>query len=238
MDYHGLVKRLDLPAGWMPPTELEYDDIRARAISRADNDDDVRAINASIELIRRTRGGNWPTEPVSVDFNYVDEVWHECEFREGDSFTYAVYDSRGQYLGCCYLYPVGRRTPLTEELLTYDVDVSWWVTPGAYERGYYAKLYAALRHWIEAAFPFTKAYYSNTEIPELPARRRDPCRPRLRGRAPGLNHPGAQIVRCGAVASVVADPGVQVQVVPAINMRFSATLDAFGREPGLICDPA
>jgi hypothetical protein len=63
---------------------------------------------------------------------------------------------------------MGRRTPLTEELLKYDVDVSWWVTPGAYERGYYTKLYAALRHWIETAFPFTKAYYSNTEIPELP----------------------------------------------------------------------
>jgi len=49
-------------------------------------------------------------EPVSVDFGYVDEIWHECEFREGGSFTYAVYDSRGQYPGCCYLYPMGRRT--------------------------------------------------------------------------------------------------------------------------------
>ena len=77
MDYHGLVKRLDLPAGWTAPAELEYDDIRARAISRADNDDDVQGINASIELIRRTRGGRWPAGPVSVDFNFVDEVWHE-----------------------------------------------------------------------------------------------------------------------------------------------------------------
>jgi hypothetical protein len=80
-----------------PTAKLEYDDIRARAISRADNDDDVQGINASIELIRRTRGGSWPTGPVSVDFGYVDEIWHECEFREGGSFTYAVYDSRGQY---------------------------------------------------------------------------------------------------------------------------------------------
>jgi hypothetical protein len=64
--------------------------------------------------------------------------------------------------------PDGTPHPLTEQLLTYDVDVSWWVTPDAYERGYYAKLYAALRRWIETAFPFTKAYYSNTEIPELP----------------------------------------------------------------------
>ena len=168
MNYHGLVKRLDLPAGWLPPAELEYDDIRAAAISRAHLHDDVQGINASIELIGRTRGGAWPTEPVSADFNYVDLVWHECEFREGDSFTYAVYDACGHYLGCCYLYPVGRRIPLTGELLKYDVDVSWWVTPGAYERGYYAKLHVALRHWIEREFPFTNAYYSNTEIPELP----------------------------------------------------------------------
>jgi len=46
--------------------------------------------------------------------------------------------------------------------------VSWWVTPDAYERGYYTQLYAALRHWIDRAFPFTKAYYSNAEIPGLP----------------------------------------------------------------------
>ena len=97
-----------------PTAKLEYDDVRARAISRAGNDDDAQGINASIELIRRTRGGSWPTEPVSVDFDYVDEIWHECEFREGGSFTYAVYDSRGQYPGCCYLYPMGRRTPLTK----------------------------------------------------------------------------------------------------------------------------
>jgi hypothetical protein len=64
--------------------------------------------------------------------------------------------------------PDGTSHPLTEELLKYDVDVSWWVTPDAYERGYYTKLHAALRHGIERAFPFTKAYYSNTEIPELP----------------------------------------------------------------------
>jgi hypothetical protein len=34
--------------------------------------------------------------------------------------------------------PHGRRTKLTEELLGYDVDVSWWVTPDAYEKVYRA----------------------------------------------------------------------------------------------------
>ena len=101
MDYHGLVKRLQVPDGYIAPRELSYHDIRAHAISRADLDDDVRGINASLDIIRRTRGGGWPTSPVTADYNFVDLVWHECEFRDGGSFTYAVYDASGQYLGCC-----------------------------------------------------------------------------------------------------------------------------------------
>jgi len=48
---------------------------------------------------------------------------------------------------------MGRRTPLTEELLTYDVDVSWWVT-----------------HAVEPAQPPAQA---------LPVRGRDPDAPAL-----------------------------------------------------------
>jgi hypothetical protein len=33
VDYQGLVKRLNLPTGWTAPTELAYDDIRARALT-------------------------------------------------------------------------------------------------------------------------------------------------------------------------------------------------------------
>jgi hypothetical protein len=165
MDYRGFVKSLDLPAGFVAPAELSHRDIRARVLSRADLHDDVEGINASIALIQRTRGGGWPTEPVTEEFNYVDLVWHEAESREGYSFAYAVYDAAGRYLGCCYLYPMGRRTTLTEELLGYDVDVSWWVTPDAYDRGFYVKLYVALRGWVTDAFPFRRPYYSNLEIP-------------------------------------------------------------------------
>jgi RimJ/RimL family protein N-acetyltransferase len=165
MDYTGLVKSLRIPDGYRVPAELAYEDIRARAISRADLPDDVRGINDSIELIQRTRGGGWPTEPVTEEFDYVDLVWHELEFREGYSFAYAVYDAAGRYLGCCYLYPMGRRTALTPELVEHDVDVSWWVTPDAYDRGYYTKLYLALRQWVEDHFPFARPYYSNREIP-------------------------------------------------------------------------
>lgn len=159
-------KKLVLPADFAPPRELVYEDLVARALIREHLADDLRGINSSIDLIRRTRGGPWPEGPVTEDFDYADLVWHEVEFRDESSFTYSVYRSDGEYVGCAYLYPLGGRTELTEQLLDYDVDVSWWVVPRAYERGYYEKLYAALRHWLASEFPFWRPYYSNMVIPE------------------------------------------------------------------------
>ncbi len=164
MDYTGLVKSLDLPPGFTPPRELSYQDIRASVLTRDDLDDDVQGINASLDLIRRTRGG-WPTAAVTAEDNYVDLVWHELEFREGYSFSYVVRGDDGRYLGCCYLYPMGRRVALTDDLVRHDVDVSWWVTTEAYERGYYARLYEALTTWIDTEFPFGNPHFSNAEIP-------------------------------------------------------------------------
>lgn len=166
MNYAGLVKSLALPAGFVAPSALAFEDIRATAITRDDLEDDVRGINSSLDLIRRTRGGGWPTEPVSPEANYVDLVWHELEFREGYSYTYVVRDAGGHYLGCCYLYPVGRRVPFSDMLAQHDVDVSWWVTQDAFDAGYYSALYRALRRWTRASFPFESPYFSNTDIPE------------------------------------------------------------------------
>jgi hypothetical protein len=162
MDYSRFIRKLALDAA---PAELVYEDLVARAITRADLDDDVSGINASLDLIRRTRGGRWPTGPVTADGNYADLVWHEVEFRDATSLTYVVRYADGGYVGCAYLYPMGRRTLLSDELLACDVDVSWWVTPPAYARGDYDKLYHALRHWLAEAFPFTSPFYSNAEIP-------------------------------------------------------------------------
>jgi hypothetical protein len=165
VDYRNLIKRLVLPDGASPPTRLEYEDVVATAINRSDLADDVRGINASLDLIKRTRGGNWPTGPVTEDYNYVDLVWHECEFRDESSFTYVLRNAAGDYFGCCYLYPMGTRTPLSDEVIGYDVDVSWWVTPDAHAAGYYAMVYAGLRQWFAAELAFWSPHYSNRQIP-------------------------------------------------------------------------
>jgi hypothetical protein len=153
MNYHGLVKRLDLPAVWIPPRSWNTTTSVPGRSAAPTTTTMCRASMPASSLSGGPAAAAGRPSRFSVDFDYVDEIWHECEFREGGSFTYAVYDSRGQYPGCCYLCPMGRRTPLTEELLTYDVDVSWWVT-----------------HAVEPAQPPAQA---------LPVRGRDPDAPAL-----------------------------------------------------------
>ncbi len=165
MDFAQLIKPIRLPPDFAAPVRLVFEDIVATRLGREHLHDDVAGINASLDLIRNTRGGGWPTETVTEEGNYIDLVWHECEFREGYSFSYVLHHAEGEYLGCCYFYPLGRRTPLSEELAERDVDVSWWVTQQAYDRGYYEKVFRALQHWGTEDFPFSKLHFSNQLIP-------------------------------------------------------------------------
>ncbi len=165
MDYSRFVQKFALPPDFKPPQELTYEDIVAKPLTRQDLKADIEGVNSSLEIIRKTRGGSWPEEAVSEEFDLLDLAWHEREFRDKDSLAYVVYDNSGGYIGCFYLYPMGVRTHLTAQLLQYDVDASWWVTAAAYEAGYYEKLYKALKQWLDDSFPFQNVYYSNKEIP-------------------------------------------------------------------------
>jgi hypothetical protein len=102
MEYRKFINKLEVPSGFVVPERLTYEDVVARAISRADLQEDLRGINSSLDLIRRTRGGTWPEGEIAEEFDFVDLVWHEAEFRDGRSYAYAVYDSGDRYVGCCY----------------------------------------------------------------------------------------------------------------------------------------
>ncbi len=163
MDYSQLSKKFVLPTDFQPPTELKYEDLTAKPLTREDLAADLEGVNSSISIIQQTRGGSWPEEELEEDFDLLDLAWHEREFRDRTSFAYVIYNSNKEYVGCFYLYPMGLRTPLTEETLSYDVDASWWVTQKAYDNGYYKKLQVALQSWLEESFPFSNVYYSNKE---------------------------------------------------------------------------
>ena len=60
-----LVRKVRLPDGFEAPRTLTFEDVTATAIARDDLADDVRGINASLDLIPVTRARRWPTGPVT-----------------------------------------------------------------------------------------------------------------------------------------------------------------------------
>lgn len=69
MNYADLTKKFNFQA----PSELNHKDLRAKTLTRADLRADMEGVNSSLKLIRKTRGGSWPLEPLVA---YVASILH------------------------------------------------------------------------------------------------------------------------------------------------------------------
>jgi hypothetical protein len=106
-DPSGYAKTLALPTGFDAPRLLRYDDVTAHAITRDDLGADVRGINASLDLIRETRGGTWPTGPVTEEEGLRRPGPARVRV-PGRQVIHVLRRGRGGgYIGCAYLLPSG-----------------------------------------------------------------------------------------------------------------------------------
>jgi len=151
-----------VPATFVVPESLETPNFRLRKLTFRDADLDYKAVMANIDLIKRTRGGDWPTAGLTFEDDQIDLAWHQREFERRTSFAYAVMSlDEKECLGCVYLDPPGQRGTAAQN---DDVDVSFWVVQSAYDAGFYASLFGTLRLWLRS-WPFHRVNYSNAEPP-------------------------------------------------------------------------
>ena len=157
--------KIDLPENFSAPAELRHQKFIARKLKASDTYLDYMAVMSSIEIIRKTRGGSWPSPDLSFEDDMIDLSWHQREFENKSSFAYTVMNlEETACLGCFYLYPAGFRGEAPEGS---DVDVSFWVTQKEYDKGLYAELYKAMQEWLEKEWLFKKPHWSNKELPNL-----------------------------------------------------------------------
>jgi hypothetical protein len=151
-----------VPASFNKPEKLEAPEFRVRKLTFRDAELDYKAVMSNIDIIRRTRGGDWPTAELTFEDDQIDLAWHQREFERRTSFAYSVMSlDETECLGCVYLYPPGFRGKASEGA---EVDVSFWVVQGAYDRGLYTALFAAIRRWL-ADWPFQNIAYTNKVVP-------------------------------------------------------------------------
>ena len=154
---------LNLSEEFRVPQEHKTKDFLFRKLTTRDVYEDFLAVMSSINVIRETRGGSWPTKELTLEEDLVDLGWHQKEFENKTSFAFTVFSpDNSKCLGCFYLYPAGYREDVSDE---YDVDVSFWVTKAAYEKGLYKTLYLDIKDFL-SKWPFKKPYWSNKVIPE------------------------------------------------------------------------
>lgn len=151
-----------IPESFVVPETLETPNFRIRKLTYADAELDYKAVMSSMDIIKKTRGGDWPTPELTFEDDQIDLAWHQREFENRTSFAYTVMSlDEKECLGCLYFYPAGYRGDKTKDA---DVDVSFWVTQSAYNRGLYPVLFTVIKKCV-SNWPFQKIGYSNIELP-------------------------------------------------------------------------
>lgn len=148
---------------FLVPEKLATPHFIIRKLCFSDVELDYIAVMSSINIIKQTRGGEWPSPNLKFIDDQIDLGWHQREFENKTSFAYTIMSlNEDECLGCVYLYPPGYRNESSKDA---DVDVSFWVTQKAYEQGLYIILYKTLDNWLKFAWPFKKIVYTNNQIP-------------------------------------------------------------------------
>ena len=124
-------------------------------------------INASIELIHRTRGGPWPAEPVTK--SSTSSIWSGTNASSAKATRSGTPCTKSATIPGMLL-PLSDGSPHAPHARTARPRCRRQLVghADAYRGGYYAKLHAALRGWINRRSRSLTPYYSNLEIPSLP----------------------------------------------------------------------
>jgi hypothetical protein len=155
-----------VPTDFTVPEKLVTPHFVARKLMFTDAELDYAAVMSSIDIIKATRGGDWPEPTLTYQDDQIDLAWHQREFEFHNQFPFTVLNpDETKCLGCFYFYPPGMRGETSKDA---DVDVSFWVTQESYDAGLYPILYHAIDNWLKTAWPWQKIAYTNIKLPELP----------------------------------------------------------------------
>jgi hypothetical protein len=112
---------------------------------------------SSIDHIRKTQGGDWPTAGLTMADQAKDMAGEKAQWDGRKSFPFAVLDAEGtRELGCFYLRPSPKDG--------YDVVATMWVTQEQFDKGFEDQLYKDMKVWLSQAWPFKKPAWRGHEI--------------------------------------------------------------------------
>jgi len=86
------------------PEDVRLGDFRLTMLTEADLDDDMAAIEESMDDLEGIFGVPWP-RGLTREADLADLVRHRREFAARHAFAWVIRDPAGAYLGCAYVRP-------------------------------------------------------------------------------------------------------------------------------------
>lgn len=155
-----------VPKDFVIPEKLDCGEFLIRKLCAKDVYLDYVAVMSSIDIIKKVRGGNWPTKELTIEDDLIDLGWHQREFEFKNSFAFTVMNTdQSRCLGCIYFYPPRTGMSSAKNDDQAEVNISMWVTQEKYDKGLYPKLFHIVKEWVEKDWPFTRVAYVNKELP-------------------------------------------------------------------------
>lgn len=150
-----------VPDGFAVPATLEHPRFRLRMLSIHDLVRDYDAVMSSVDHLVATYsaiwGGDWP-RGLTLEEDLIDLGWHQREFTLRTSFAYTVMTpDESRCLGCVYINPT-RKTG-------HDASVTLWVRADELASGLDDLLFATVKDWIAATWPFAHPAFPGRDIP-------------------------------------------------------------------------
>jgi len=151
-----------IPPDFQPPTEVRIGAYVLRPLTEQYVELDLAAVNSSIDLIRRIRGGTWPRGVITLDEDRADLIQHREEFEQRTSFAYAILSADEKTCaGSVYVFPPNHPFDENDKSgMSPDAEavVSYWVSQAAYDAGFHPELRAFVAEWARNDWPFAKVH--------------------------------------------------------------------------------
>ena len=161
-----------VPSTFEVPREFRVSHYLIRPLRALDASIDCIAVNKSIALIHKTRGGSWPQRPITVAENTIELQEHQQLFEDRSAFAYTILDesaSEPTTAGSLYVYKPHDPFDSSQAniIMPNEVDavVNFWVTPDAYAEGFYGILYRFVHDEWLPTWPFRHPHINNAEVP-------------------------------------------------------------------------
>ena len=118
---------------------------------------DYQAYMSSIDHIRKSQGGNWPSPGLTMQDQAKDMASEKAQWDGRLSFPFAILTPDGtKELGCFYLRPSPKQG--------YDVVATMWTIQEQFDQGFEDQLYKDMKAWVATAWPFKNVAWVGRDI--------------------------------------------------------------------------